>query len=289
MDIQNKGFMIYRQKFEALEELTDAEIGMLVRALGRYAFGGEEPADMSSGAKILYKVMKPELDKDYEEYCAKVESVRKAREKRAEKAGRSADSDSDINTDINNEIITDINNEIINDINPKQKQKQNQKPKQNQKQKQNQNQNADECSDSRSRSEDRAEHGGIQQTSSEVIERLNMAAGTRYRGNTRNTLRLIQARLNEGFTKEDLIFVAEKMSRIWLGTEFEQYLRPETLFGSKFESYLNRPDRTDAQMREEKQLRERYGSILEWGNGYDTAGSITDDGSNGGFVPVFPQ
>ena len=30
----------------------------------------------------------------------------------------------------------------------------------------------------------------------------------------------------------------------WFGTEMQKYLRPETLFGTKFESYLNQPDKS---------------------------------------------
>ena len=38
---------------------------------------------------------------------------------------------------------------------------------------------------------------------------------------------------------EDFENVIEKKCAAWKGTEMEQYLRPETLFGTKFESYLN--------------------------------------------------
>ena len=33
--------------------------------------------------------------------------------------------------------------------------------------------------------------------------------------------------------------VIDSKSKEWLNTDFEKYLRPATLFGSKFESYLN--------------------------------------------------
>lgn len=50
---------------------------------------------------------------------------------------------------------------------------------------------------------------------------------------------LIKARLKEGFTYQDFISVIDKKYAEWNGTEFQAYLRPETLFGTKFESYLN--------------------------------------------------
>ena len=51
----------------------------------------------------------------------------------------------------------------------------------------------------------------------------------------------IDARLNEGYTLDDFIVVIEKKVFEWKNTDMEKYLRPETLFGSKFESYLNQP------------------------------------------------
>lgn len=74
----------------------------------------------------------------------------------------------------------------------------------------------------------------------EVIDHLNQRAGTRYKATTPNTRRLIKARLNEGFTIEDMKLVIDKKSAEWLNNrDMAQYLRPETLFGNKFESYLN--------------------------------------------------
>ncbi len=72
-----------------------------------------------------------------------------------------------------------------------------------------------------------------------IVDYLNEKAGTRYRASTESTARHIRARLNEGFTRDDFILVIEKKCLEWLGTDMSKYLRPETLFGSKFESYLN--------------------------------------------------
>lgn len=72
-----------------------------------------------------------------------------------------------------------------------------------------------------------------------IIYILNNSCGTKYRATTKKTRTLIQARLNEGFTLEDFETVILKKSNEWVGTEYEKYLRPETLFGTKFEGYLN--------------------------------------------------
>lgn len=73
-----------------------------------------------------------------------------------------------------------------------------------------------------------------------IVDYLNEKAGTNYRYTTRKTQDCIKARLNEKFTVEDFKTVIDKKTAEWIGDEkMEKYLRPETLFGTKFESYLN--------------------------------------------------
>ena len=73
----------------------------------------------------------------------------------------------------------------------------------------------------------------------EIIEYLNHRAGTRFRSTSAATQRLIKARWREGFTLDDFKRVIDNKVAAWKGTEMEQYLRPQTLFGTKFEAYLN--------------------------------------------------
>lgn len=73
----------------------------------------------------------------------------------------------------------------------------------------------------------------------EIVNYLNEKAGTHYRSTTDSTIKVINARLNEKFTIDDFKTVIDKKTEQWKGTNMEEYLRPQTLFGSKFESYLN--------------------------------------------------
>ena len=73
----------------------------------------------------------------------------------------------------------------------------------------------------------------------EVVNYLNERVGSNYKSNTPKTRDKIKARINEGFTLEDFKKVIDIKFIEWKNTEFEKYLRPETLFGTKFESYLN--------------------------------------------------
>lgn len=73
----------------------------------------------------------------------------------------------------------------------------------------------------------------------EIIDYLNQKTGSNYRYSSKTTTDKINARLNEGFTLDDFIVVIDKKVKEWSGTDMSIYLRPETLFGTKFESYLN--------------------------------------------------
>ena len=80
-----------------------------------------------------------------------------------------------------------------------------------------------------------------------IIARLNEKSGMNYRPSSKATQGHINARLAEGFTVEDFYTVIDKKCAEWRGSEMEKYLRPETLFGSKFENYLNAPATTRRQ------------------------------------------
>lgn len=74
----------------------------------------------------------------------------------------------------------------------------------------------------------------------DIVEYLNKKANKNYKHNSDKTRRFIDARLNEGYTFEDFKKVIDNKCRSWLNDErMNQYLRPETLFGTKFEAYLN--------------------------------------------------
>lgn len=72
-----------------------------------------------------------------------------------------------------------------------------------------------------------------------VISYLNKKAGTKYKPTSKKTQTCIHARIAEGYSVGDFKTVIDKKCSDWIGTDYEQYLRPETLFGTKFESYLN--------------------------------------------------
>ena len=76
----------------------------------------------------------------------------------------------------------------------------------------------------------------------EIVSYLNEKAGTSYRAASKKTQRHINARWCEGYRLDDFRTVIDKKVAEWKDDpKMAAYLRPETLFGSKFESYLNQP------------------------------------------------
>lgn len=74
--------------------------------------------------------------------------------------------------------------------------------------------------------------------SKSVLDYLNFRIGSKYRYSD-SSLKSIQARLNDGYTVNDCKTVIDKKCVDWLDTEWSKYLVPGTLFGNKFEKYLN--------------------------------------------------
>ena len=75
----------------------------------------------------------------------------------------------------------------------------------------------------------------------EVISYLNLKAKKNFKVDTSSHQKFIKARLKEGYVLEDFKKVVDVMVAKWKGTEYEQYLQPQTLFGNKMDNYLNQP------------------------------------------------
>lgn len=72
----------------------------------------------------------------------------------------------------------------------------------------------------------------------EVVALLNEAAGTAFKASSKKTRSLVRARWNEGYRLGDFEAVVRAKAAEWGRDErMRRYLRPETLFGTKFEGY----------------------------------------------------
>lgn len=76
----------------------------------------------------------------------------------------------------------------------------------------------------------------------EIVDDLNEKCGTSYKYTGEKIKALIKARWNEGFRLEQFVKVHSTKATEWLkNPEMSKFLRPETLYSNKFESYLNQP------------------------------------------------
>ena len=99
---------------------------------------------------------------------------------------------------------------------------------------------------------------------SRVVEYLNQKTSKNFKSNSQKTQKLIHARLKEGFSLEDFQKVIDVKTKEWKNDKVMcKYLRPETLFGTKFESYLNevveyKTNKEDDSFEEYKILERRF-------------------------------
>lgn len=95
------------------------------------------------------------------------------------------------------------------------------------------------------KSRDKESGGEYAEQRKAVIDHLNAVTGASYKPNTKATRRHLDARLREGFTVEQLCGVVDTKAAQWLSdAKMRSFLRPETLFGSKCEGYVNEAVKT---------------------------------------------
>lgn len=82
----------------------------------------------------------------------------------------------------------------------------------------------------------------------EIVQYLNQKTGKNFKSTSKATQRHIKARFTDGFVLDDFKQVIDNKCGDWLrDRKMKEYLRPETLFGTKFESYLNSKTTTTKQ------------------------------------------
>lgn len=202
------GFTIYKEYYELITLLTEREQQELLLAITKFMFEDVEPTLNDKQTKIFNNLRRP-LEKSKKR--SKCGSITKSNENQEE-----------------NEIETKENQKEI-------------KTKSNECQKENENKthqdvnvivNVNDNVDVNVKKISLEEIKGI-------VEYLNIKSNSHYKYSTDKTQTLIKARIKDGFTLDDFKIVIDKKCEEWLGTDFERFLRPETLFSNKFEGYLN--------------------------------------------------
>ncbi len=108
----------------------------------------------------------------------------------------------------------------------------------------------------------------------DVVSYLNEKANTSFKPSSTNTKTLIKARYREGFTLDDFKAVIDGRVEAWAqDPKMSEYLRPQTLFGTKFESYLN-ASKSKPKSEKEVKLDETF---AKYGKFYDEHTVYLDD------------
>lgn len=107
-----------------------------------------------------------------------------------------------------------------------------------------------------------------EETVSSILDYLNKATGRNYKATSKATVKHINARFAEGYTEDDFKKVIDNKVAEWLhNSKMQGYLRPDTLFGTKFDSYLNQQV-VESKPAIEINPKQREGmvDIVDWGN-----------------------
>jgi len=113
----------------------------------------------------------------------------------------------------------------------------------------------------------------------EIISYLNEKTGKKFTARAKSTRSHIKARLSEGRTVDDFKTVIDNKCAKWLhDPKMTDYLRPETLFGTKFEAYINeRPPEAQGVSEKTRQTLEAGKRWLEKHEGSQTLSSEHGD------------
>lgn len=206
-------FTIYRNTLEVFEQWPAETVKKAISYIGRYAIDGKEPDGEDMFAYGLFLQVKPVIDKS---------------NTRAE-AGRTGGMNKQTEA---NPKQTEANVKQI-EANVKQTEANQsiKKKEENRKEKEENNKNT------------MSGKPAAEYPYKAVISYLNEKTGKNFQDKSKDTRKLIKARIDDGFTESDFYKVIDNTVKRWKGdAKMSDYLRPSTLFGTKFESYLNMID-----------------------------------------------
>ncbi len=204
-----KFFNCYFDNEIMLNHLSDEQAGKLWKSLFAFVNRDEQSHIDDPVVALAFSVMTQQINRDFEKYDEKCEKNR---------------------TNVNSR------KRALSNVNDGNQEKEEDKDKE-----------EDNEEDKEDKDNDKEDRYIVEQDSTthtpiikDIVSYLNSKTGASYRATTKSTSRLIKARINEGFTLIDFKRVIDNRVNAWgKDKEMRQYLRPETLFSTKFESYLN--------------------------------------------------
>ena len=234
---KKKSFVLYNDYINHIDKLSDEEAGQLFKAIFHYVEFHEEP-ELSDKAEMAFSFISAQLSRDLEKW----ENVKQKRAEAGRKGGRNTQANrANASFAKQNQADQAVNDTVnVNDnvnVNG------------------NDNEIRDDTSMAGETDKPSQPSSLFHSQAEEIISFLNLKAGTLYRPESPDTQQYIIEKLKEGFTVDNFKTVIYAKCREWLKEpKMRRYLRPSTLFGDKFESYLN----SGAKEREDDFYDEKY-------------------------------
>ena len=234
-----ESFALYTEHAEHIQALTDEQAGQLLKAIMSHASDIESPPS-DAVAAMAYSFIRARMDRDAE----REQEISDSRREAGKKGGRPRKAND--NTEKQNKAKKANGFFAFSEKANESKEKQ----PENDQYILNNNKNIKEKENSRKGVREKEEISEPSSTSRdqtdypyrEIVDHLNAKAGTAYRATSEDTRKHIRGRFGDGYTLEDFFSVINKKVAEWKGTDMSKYLRPSTLFGPKFEAYLNQQE-----------------------------------------------
>jgi len=195
-----KSFLLYHNQDYIFDELSDEKAGQLIKYIFEYSVSGKKPEIECPATRMGFRTLQTSLDMNVEKY----KNVCKRNKANGLKGGRPKNPEepkkpSGLSGLPKKPKKPDI--DTIVDIEKKEP---------------------------------------LSTTVDRIVKYLNKKTGSHFKPTTQKTINSVRTRMNEGFTTIDFKKVIDTKTKAWINDEkMMEFLRPDTLFGPKFESYLN--------------------------------------------------
>ena len=216
MSNPRKSFIVHIDSLDVLDELTDAECGELFRAIK--AHHKQEEFKTTTVVRIAFSQFKGQFNRDQAKWEKVAESNRANGLKGGRPKGKKANPDKPNgligNPDNPNEGVS-VSGSVSVSAN---------------------------VSVSKNEVQKKTTLSSKHDDAAQILNYLNSKRASDYKP-TKSNIGLITARLNEGFSTEDIIRVIDNKIIEWGGSrKMEKYIRPSTLFNAtKFSQYAGEP------------------------------------------------
>lgn len=217
MASEQKGFVVYGDIEESLNELTDEQVAKLFRGMVSYFNTGKEPK-FSGLMKMVFIPIRQQMDRDTDKYEKKCAKNRESIQKYWDKVKADTNEYERIRTNTDEYERIPANTNVANT---------------------NTNTTTKTKTETETTTTSSETDAGL--LSFDLIQYLNEKTGSDYKADKANAER-VRVLLESGYTPAQIRSVIDKKCQEWLGDgKMRAYLRPSTLFGDKFGEYLAAP------------------------------------------------